>query len=239
MGPENPIAAVAAALHAARLRDLPTIVYLDRDWDRHREWFSALTPQQRARIHDKERASGEAQGPTVERRRRPTEQECLVTVFPQLWGSTALGYGGIGGSAMTTAYTIVVEAPVVGQRAIYFGASGRLAYLVPIGGDHEEVFLRAVAERSLPSVRDAASFGWKPTVGDGHAGRVDLTGEQVRQLAQFAGFDAAGPAGVALYVVESLDAGPRGAGVFVSRADQPRDAGLHLDGRAKARPETE
>ena len=239
MGPDSPITAVAAALHAARLRDFPTIIYMDRDWERHRAWFGALTSEQRARIHDMERRSGESQGPKVELRRRPTEQECRVTAFPQLWGSTALGYGGIGGSAMTTAYTVVVESAVVGLRAVYFGEAGRLAYLVPIGGAHEETFRQAVAAQSLPSVRDAAALGWQATGRSDAPGRLELTGEQVRQLAQFAGFDAAGPAGVALYVVESRDDGAGGVGVFVSKEGQPADSGLRLDGRAKARPETE
>jgi hypothetical protein len=49
-----------------------------------------------------------------------------VYVFPQTWGSTALGFGGVGGCAMTSAYTTVV---ICGnQAAVYFGA--RLAYKV-------------------------------------------------------------------------------------------------------------
>ena len=44
--------------------------------------------------------------------------------FPQTWGSTALGFGGIGGSAMTTAQTYVVT--VQGRVLVYFGS--RFAY---------------------------------------------------------------------------------------------------------------
>lgn len=29
-------------------------------------------------------------------------------MFPQAWGSTSLGFGGIGGQAMTSAYTTVI-----------------------------------------------------------------------------------------------------------------------------------
>jgi len=47
-------------------------------------------------------------------------------VFPQLWGSTALGYNGIGGSAMTTADTIVIFIEN-GPARVYF-ASNNLAY---------------------------------------------------------------------------------------------------------------
>lgn len=33
----------------------------------------------------------------------------MMYVFPQTWGSTALGFGGCGGQAITEAYTTVVE----------------------------------------------------------------------------------------------------------------------------------
>ncbi|AGG89083.1 hypothetical protein [Rhodanobacter denitrificans] len=162
MGPENPILAIASALHAARLRDLPVIVYDERDWERYSAWSSGLTREERAKVAQEERATGQPQGPTVRSFRRAAEQECLVTVFPQLWGSTALGYGGIGGAAMTTAYTVVVEAQACGQRAVYFGSSGRLAYLVPIDGPNEEAFRRALESRRLPSVQEAQALGWPP-----------------------------------------------------------------------------
>lgn len=60
--------------------------------------------------------------------RRPEVGECEVhAMFAQTWGSTALGYGGIGGAAMTPAYTIVVRGPE-GHLAIYW--NGNFAYLV-------------------------------------------------------------------------------------------------------------
>lgn len=71
--------------------------------------------------------------------------------FPQTWGSTALGFGGIGGAAMTTAQTVVVftyGAPI-GKAAVYFG--GRFAYLVENAG--EEV-TKALDKRWFPPVRD-------------------------------------------------------------------------------------
>lgn len=56
---------------------------------------------------------------------RPRPDQCDIYVFPQTWGSTALGFGGIGGQAMTSAYTVVVVGP--GRDAcVYFGS--RLAY---------------------------------------------------------------------------------------------------------------
>lgn len=50
-----------------------------------------------------------------------------VYVFPQTWGSTALGYGGIGGQAITSASTIVLYAFDINIVRVYFGG-GRLAY---------------------------------------------------------------------------------------------------------------
>ena len=50
----------------------------------------------------------------------------ICQVFPQIWGSTALGYNGIGGSAMTTADTIIIFIHN-GPARVYF-ASDKLAY---------------------------------------------------------------------------------------------------------------
>lgn len=57
--------------------------------------------------------------------RRPyiTDFEVYV-MFPQVWGSTCLGHGGIGGSAMCTAYTIVLKCKR--EYLVYFG--GRHCY---------------------------------------------------------------------------------------------------------------
>lgn len=58
---------------------------------------------------------------------RPSERECMVLMFPQAWGSTALGFGGIGGAAITTAYTVIVQGPY-GDCCVYF--QGRIAYRI-------------------------------------------------------------------------------------------------------------
>ena len=65
-----------------------------------------------------------------EMERRPTSDEVEVYQFPQGWGSTALGFGGIGGQAMTAADTTVITSG--DAAAVYF--AGRLAYVVqPFG----------------------------------------------------------------------------------------------------------
>ena len=51
----------------------------------------------------------------------------VVAMFPQTWGSTALGFGGIGGQAVTSAYVVVVQGPCR-DCAVYFGS--RFAYRI-------------------------------------------------------------------------------------------------------------
>lgn len=48
-------------------------------------------------------------------------------MFPQVWGSTALGFGGWGGQSMTTAYTVVVDGGN-GWVGVFFG--NQLAYTI-------------------------------------------------------------------------------------------------------------
>lgn len=57
---------------------------------------------------------------------RPSLYDIDIFHFPQTWGSTALGFGGIGGAAMTKAYTTVI---VCRENAAVFFA-GRHCYSV-------------------------------------------------------------------------------------------------------------
>lgn len=58
---------------------------------------------------------------------RPTIDDFELFTFKQMWGSTALGFGGIGGQAMTEARTYVFVPVTCNQKCfIYFG--GRFAY---------------------------------------------------------------------------------------------------------------
>lgn len=156
MSTDYPIEALAGALHAACLRDLPDIPYRDRDWEAHRKAMDALTKEEKAALYEKERSTGQAEGPFIERTRRPTPHGCSVVMFLQTWGSTALGFGGIGGQAITNAYTIIVECDHTGYRAVYFGG-GKLAYLVPPQASEEQRarFTQDVAAQRLASCSDA------------------------------------------------------------------------------------
>lgn len=88
-----------------------------------------------------------------------------VDVFTQLWGSTALGFGGCGGSAMTKAFTTVFQA-ILQKRsatslneiedipefhAVFF--EDRLAYMIT--GEPTEAFYKDLRERMMAPVASA------------------------------------------------------------------------------------
>ena len=73
-----------------------------------------------------------------------------IFVFTQTWGSTALGFGGIGGAAMTTSWTHVVLTSD-GRYHIFF--DGKYAYSVEnpteeFKHDLEIRFMKSVEESS-------------------------------------------------------------------------------------------
>lgn len=68
--------------------------------------------------------------------RRISSDDFVIHAFAQAWGSTALGFGGMGGQAITEANTYVLEpvapnAPDYNTCHVYF--AGRYAYSVPYG----------------------------------------------------------------------------------------------------------
>jgi hypothetical protein len=106
----TPLDAISDAIGAAAFRDMPDIEYESRDYSQK----------------DKFAAFGDL--PIVKRKRRPMPYELEVDVFAQSWGSTALGYGGMGGSAVTPAYTVIVCYRSI--CCVYFGSGGQLAYAI-------------------------------------------------------------------------------------------------------------
>lgn len=68
-----------------------------------------------------------------------------IEVFSQTWGSTALGFGGWGGQAMTTANTTVIRLGD-GRWHVFFGS--KLAYVVenPAKEFHEDLLNRRMAD---------------------------------------------------------------------------------------------
>ena len=84
--------------------------------------------------------------------------DCDVIDFDQTWGSTALGFGGMGGQMMTTARTYII---VYKNRAyVYFG--GRYAYKVPY--PFNNAFEDDLAKHSLAPIVASAKY-WR-TDGD-------------------------------------------------------------------------
>lgn len=144
--------ALHQALGAAQLRDLPDVSRQTTDWGQ----VQIL----KKRLGTVGYAAYESQHGRPERTigYRPQEEDLQVDLFEQLWGSTALGYGGIGGAAMTSAYTVVVRTPEV--ACIYFGGSG-LAYCValntPVVDVKHQAFLADLQARQLASRRDAVA----------------------------------------------------------------------------------
>lgn len=80
--------------------------------------------------------------------------KCKVYSFPQGWGSTALGFGGIGGASMTEAQTTVIFNETRSYMAVFFG--DRLAYEVsPINAQTVAVDLE---HHIMASVRDKTRY---------------------------------------------------------------------------------
>lgn len=76
-----------------------------------------------------------------------------IYVFSQTWGSTALGFDGFGGQAMTTANTCVLVPNSCHQDCfVYF--AGRFAYSVP----YSETFGEDVRNHSMKSVNQAVKY---------------------------------------------------------------------------------
>ena len=79
---------------------------------------------------------------------RPSIYDIDVIQFPQTWGSTALGFGGMGGAAMTKAYTTVIVCR--DSAAVFF--AGRHCYSVE---GLNEAFKGALKRRSMRSLKEA------------------------------------------------------------------------------------
>lgn len=66
----------------------------------------------------------------IQQRGKHTVNDFQLVMFDQIWGSTALGFGGIGGQALTEAKTYVFIPQVDNELCIVYFA-GRFAYSVP------------------------------------------------------------------------------------------------------------
>lgn len=76
-----------------------------------------------------------------------------VYIFEQTWGSTALGFDGIGGQAMTTANTIVLV-PIRNNQDCFVYFAGRFAYSVP----YSDIFGNDVMNYSVVGVNQISKY---------------------------------------------------------------------------------
>lgn len=79
-----------------------------------------------------------------------------MVAFTQLWSSTALGFGGIGGSAMTTGLTTIYIIPNTKTTEGWVFFNSGFAYKAEI----DDTFLKDMEKRYMPS-REIAKTKYK------------------------------------------------------------------------------
>lgn len=132
---QNPVEPIAAAIHQACLRDSLPLKVAEVKWEPRK---------------DRPGMDRIETGKFLDRRPEIYHME-VFAMFAQTWASTALGFGGLGGAAMTPAYTIIV----IGPRhdfCVYFG--GRFAYRVEKAN---EAFFEDVKDRCMCKVAESES----------------------------------------------------------------------------------
>jgi hypothetical protein len=118
----HPIEDVTGAIHAALIRDLPSKIVREQDWDA----WKKFSPEEKAARNRRKKAGDRTAIPMKTSKKRPKMGEISVEMFPQNWPTSALGFSWKGDPGETPAYTIIVSFD--GAHAVYFGS--RLAYLV-------------------------------------------------------------------------------------------------------------
>jgi hypothetical protein len=122
MNATNPIETLAGCMAHAAYEAFPEYKYQDRNWANHDKWRATLTREEMKTAVAPDECF-------VEKTRKHSYYDLTVySMFPQTWSSTALGFGGIGGQAITSAYVCIIESNLVGGYAVYFG--NRFAYLI-------------------------------------------------------------------------------------------------------------
>lgn len=87
------------------------------------------------------------------KKKKPDIDHFYLYTFEQIWGSTALGFGGIGGQALTEANTYVFIPEGIDQKCfVYF--AGRFAYSV----DCTETFMADVQKKNMASVSMSGKY---------------------------------------------------------------------------------
>jgi hypothetical protein len=144
---DNPLRDIHDAMSHAQYEGFSNIHYEQRDYSAIR---NAKTTEDRAN----------ALHATIPATRRPTERDFFIhSMFPQTWGSTSLGHGGMGGASVTTAYTIVLECPATQEFLVYFG--GQFCYKLKRTCKYFDEFMKDCQHRCLEGKRKAKEkYGW-------------------------------------------------------------------------------
>lgn len=130
MRADKPLNDLHGALAHAAYEGFSIYDYEDRDWEAYGKG-------------DKEA--------TKKKSRKHTDYDMqVVNMFPQTWGSTALGFGGIGGAAMTTAYTIILSSNLNGEYLVYFGPQFAYKIIQP-----SDAFFEDITKGSMCAVSSA------------------------------------------------------------------------------------
>lgn len=128
---ENPVATLSRCVGHAVYEGFPEFEYQDRDWSKG--YQKGVEPEY------------------ITKKRKHQDYEVGVyAMFTQTWSSTALGFGGVGGQAITDSYTVVIESLRISGFCVYFG--GRFAYKIDKPNDQ---FWKDIAEHNLSEVSDA------------------------------------------------------------------------------------
>jgi hypothetical protein len=132
MGPGNPIESLHQALAHAQYEGFPEYEYEDRDWEHYYK-----TKEDRR----------------IKKQAKHRSYDLIVyAMFSQTWSSTALGFGGLGGQAVTPAYTVVLESTHGMGYCVYFG--GRFAYRIERPNDN---FFNDINRQRMREVAGAKS----------------------------------------------------------------------------------
>lgn len=142
---DNPLRDLHEALAHAQYEGFSDIEYETRDFEAIQK---AKTAAEKA----------EALHKTTPAVRRPYggRDFWVYAMFPQTWGSTALGHGGMGGAAMTTAYTIVLECIHTQEYLVYFG--GQFCYKVSRRSKNLEAFRQDIGNQCLVSKKNCEKY---------------------------------------------------------------------------------
>jgi hypothetical protein len=141
---QTPITDLADCIAHAQYVGFSDIEYETRDFEKIR---AAKTAEEKA----------QALHATTPAHRRPTTRDFGVySMFTQTWGSTALGHGGMGGAAMTTAYTVVLDCYATGEFLVYFG--GQWCYTVSRRSNNLDAFVEDCKNHCLTSKKYSEKY---------------------------------------------------------------------------------